>query len=197
MSTTLGFAELNQEQWLKRYYLGRAAFSILWVAAAFALGPTMPAIAALLLVVYPAWDAGANWLDASASGGMAKNRTQRINVWVSGVTTLAVAGALTSGMNAVAAVIGAWAIATGLLQLSTAVRRWNAHGAQWSMILSGAQSALAGGFFIAQSRMDTPPSIANVAGYAAVGALYFLISGIWLTVSHVRRRSDARLDATS
>jgi uncharacterized membrane protein HdeD (DUF308 family) len=161
-------------------------FSILWVAAALALGTKMPAVAGGLLVVYPAWDAGANWLDASASGGMAKNRTQRLNVWVSGITTLAVAGALTSDMNAVIAVIGAWAIATGLLQLSTAVRRWTTHGAQWSMILSGAQSALAGGFFIAQSRMDAPPSIANVAGYAGVGALYFLISGIWLTVSHMR-----------
>jgi uncharacterized membrane protein HdeD (DUF308 family) len=194
MSTTLGFSNLNQEQWLQRYYLGRALFSILWVAAALALGTKMPAIAAALLVVYPAWDAGANWLDASASGGLAKNRTQRINVWVSGVTTLAVAGALTSGPNAVIAVMGAWAIATGLLQLSTAVRRWKAHGAQWSMILSGAQSALAGGFFIAQSRLDTPPSIANVAGYAGVGALYFLISGVWLIVSHMRRRTHPRLE---
>jgi hypothetical protein len=31
------------------------------------------------------------------------------------------------------------------------------------------------------------PSIANVAGYAAVGALYFLVTALWLTVSGWRR----------
>ncbi|MFL6810679.1 MAG: DUF308 domain-containing protein, partial [Bradyrhizobium canariense] len=30
-------------------------------------------------------------------------------------------------------------------------------------------------------------SIANVAGYAGVGALYFLVSAIWLTVGEWRR----------
>ncbi len=190
MSTTLESSSNPQEHWLKRYYYTRALFSIAWVAAAFAIGMKQAAVAAVLLVLYPAWDAGANWADATFSGGLAKNRTQRINVWVSGATALAVALALQSGMNAVIAVIGAWAIASGLLQLGTAVRRWKTQGAQWAMILSGAQSALAGGFFVAQSRLETPPSIANVAGYAGVGALYFLISGIWLTVSEMRRRKQ-------
>lgn len=54
------------------------------------------------------------------------------------------------------------------------------------MVLSGAQSALAGGFFIAQARMPAMPSIANVAGYAGVGALYFAISGIWLWIRELR-----------
>jgi uncharacterized membrane protein HdeD (DUF308 family) len=108
-------------------------------------------------------------------------------VLASAVAALAVAVALRFGMHAVIAVIGAWAIAAGLLQLSTAVRRWKTHGAQWAMVLSGAQSALAGGFFIAQSTRPVPPSITDVAGYAAVGAVYFLVSGLWLTVSHLRR----------
>jgi hypothetical protein len=56
------------------------------------------------------------------------------------------------------------------------------------MILSGAQSALAGGFFVAQSRMDAVPQPTTIAGYAGVGALYFLISAVWLTVSHMRRQ---------
>lgn len=177
----------NQEQWLKRYYFLRAGVSILWVAAAFAAGTKNETVAALLLLAYPAWDAIANWIDATRSGGLARNRTQRINVLASAIAALAVAFALKSGMHAVIAVIGAWAIAAGLLQLGTAVRRWTTHGAQWAMALSGAQSALAGGFFIAQSTGHVPPSIANVAGYAAVGAVYFLVSGIWLAVSHLRR----------
>ena len=190
MSTTFESPTNHQERWLARYYYARALFSIAWVAAAFAIGLKHAEAAAVLLVLYPAWDAGANWVDAASSGGFATNPTQRINVWVSGLTALAVALALQSGMNAVIGVIGAWAVASGLLQLGTAVRRWKSHGAQWAMILSGAQSALAGGFFVAQSRLETPPSIANVAGYAGVGALYFLVSGLWLTVSDMRRRKQ-------
>jgi len=187
MPTTSENSHGNQEQWLKRYYFIRAAFSVVWVGLALAIGTKEPGIATLLLIVYPAWDAIANWLDAASSGGLASNPTQRLNVVVSAVTALGVALAAKAGIGAVIAVIGAWAIASGLLQLSTAIRRWKTHGAQWAMVLSGAQSALAGGLFVAQSRGATPPSIANIAGYAGVGALYFMISGIWLVVSQMRR----------
>ena len=179
----------NQEQWLKLYYFARTAFSAVWVAAAFTLGQQSQVIAAVLLVAYPAWDAFANFVDASRSGGLGHNRTQTINVAVSAATTLAVILALEMSMNWVLGVFGAWAILSGLLQLGTAVRRWKSYGAQWAMILSGGQSALAGTFFIAQARMPTPPSITNVAGYAAVGAFYFLVSAVWLSVSQLPRRA--------
>jgi uncharacterized membrane protein HdeD (DUF308 family) len=185
-TTTLNASPLD-EHWLKRYYFLRAGVSIAWVAAAFAAGLHDATIAGLLLLAYPAWDAIANWIDGSRSGGLARNRTQQVNVVASAAATVGVALALGSGMGAVIGVIGLWAIASGLLQLGTAARRWKTHGAQWVMILSGAQSALAGGLFVAQSRMPTPPTIANIAGYAGVGALYFLISGIWLSVAQMRR----------
>ena len=178
-----------QERWLRFYYFARAAFSALWVAAAFTLGQRTESIAAVLLIVYPAWDALANYADGSRSGGLARNRTQAINVIVSLLTAAAVAVALRMSMNAVLGVFGVWAILSGLLQLGTAVRRWSSHGAQWAMILSGGQSALAGGLFIVQARMPPPPSITAVAGYAAVGAIYFLASAIWLSVSEWRRRA--------
>ncbi|RXH33729.1 DUF308 domain-containing protein [Bradyrhizobium zhanjiangense] len=170
-------------QWLKHYYFLRAAFSVAWVIAAFAIAPSSAVSAAALLVVYPAWDAAANYLDALCSGGLAQNRTQVLNVLVSLATTIAVILALQVSMNWVLGIFGAWAILSGLLQLGTAVRRWKRFGAQWAMVLSGGQSALAGGFFIFQASMPAVPSIANVAGYAAVGALYFLVSAVWLTVS--------------
>jgi uncharacterized membrane protein HdeD (DUF308 family) len=179
----------GQEHWLKRYYLARTVFSALWVAAAFTAGPQSGAIAAALLVVYPAWDALANFADASRSGGLRQNRTQTLNVVVSGATTLAVGLALAVSMNWVLGVFGAWAILSGLLQLGTAVRRWKSAGAQWAMALSGAQSALAGAFFIVQAGAPMPPSITGVAGYAAVGAFYFLISTVWLSVSQMRRKA--------
>jgi len=179
----------DREQWLKQYYFLRAAFSVAWVAAAFAVASKSPAIAGALLVLYPAWDAAANLVDAMRSGGLARNRTQALNVLVSLVTTVAVIVALQASMNWVLGVFGAWAILSGLLQLGTAIRRWKSFGAQWAMVLSGGQSALAGGFFIAQALTPAVPSIANVAGYAGVGALYFLVSAVWLTVSDWRRRA--------
>ncbi|MGF6228630.1 hypothetical protein QFZ27_002585 [Inquilinus ginsengisoli] len=170
----------NQERWLKRYYFTRTVFSAIWVAAAFAIGPNSLAAAAALLVAYPAWDAAANYFDVSRSGGLRLNRTQAINV---------VVAALQMSMNLVLAVFGAWAMLSGLLQLGTAVGRWKSYGAQWAMILSGGQSALAGVFFIVQARMPVRPSITDVAGYAAAGALYFLVSAVWLSVSELRRKA--------
>jgi hypothetical protein len=179
----------RQEQWLKTYYFARTAFSAAWVAAAFTIGQQSSSVAAILLLVYPAWDAAANYVDASRSGGLGDNRTQALNVFVSFVTTVAVALALRMSMNWVVGVFGAWALLSGLFQLGTAVRRWKSYGAQWAMVLSGGQSAVAGGFFIAQARLPTPPSITNLAGYAAVGAFYFLISAVWLTVTGLRRKA--------
>ena len=189
MESHTDFVRSSRERWLKLYYFTRTAFSAVWVAAAFTVGQHSSTIAAVLLVVYPAWDAAANYFDASRSGGLAQNRTQTINVVVSIATTLAVVVALQMSMNWVLAVFGAWAILSGLLQLGTAVRRWKSYGAQWAMILSGGQSALAGVFFIVQARMPMPPSITNVAGYAAVGAFYFLVSALWLSVSELRRKA--------
>ncbi|MHC4053889.1 DUF308 domain-containing protein [Bradyrhizobium sp. 25ACV] len=177
----------ERAQWLKQYYFLRAAFSVAWVIAAFAVAPSSAAIAGTLLVAYPAWDAAANYLDAFCSGGLNQNRTQSLNVLVSLATAIAVILALRVSMNWVLGIFGAWAVLAGLLQLGTAVRRWRSYGAQWAMVLSGGQSALAGGFFIFQATMPAIPSIANVAGYAAVGALYFLVSAVWLTVSTWRR----------
>ena len=172
---------------LRNYYFVRAAFSAAWVAAAFSIGGAAPLAAAALLVVYPAWDAAANWFDAANNGGLAKNRTQALNVAVSAATAAGVAASLGS-MNAVLGVFGAWAILSGLLQLATGVRRWKSYGAQWAMILSGAQSSLAGGFFIKQSLGTAVPSILDIAPYAAFGAFYFLVSAVLLTL---RRNKSA------
>ena len=127
---------------LARYYLVRAIIAAIWVAAAVAIGDSNGTVAALLLVIYPAWDALANWIDAHGSGGLRTNPTQAFNVAVSLVAAIAVAVALQLSMNAVLAVFGIWAIAAGLAQLITGVRRWRTFGAQWAMILSGARRCL-------------------------------------------------------
>ena len=180
-------APRGNDQWLKQYYFTRAAFSVLWVAAALMAGRHSFAVAAALLIVYPAWDAIANVIDAARSGGLAANRSQAINVAASSVMTIAVILALTMNMNWVLGAFGLWAIFSGLLQLGTAVRRRKTSGGQWAMILSGGQSSVAGALFIFQAQMPQEPSIATVAGYAGVGAFYFLVSAIWLTIALSRR----------
>jgi hypothetical protein len=57
------------------------------------------------------------------------------------------------------------------------------------MVLSGAQSALAGVFFIYQAGTPMTPSIATVIGYAGFGAFYFLVSALWLSVASRRTRN--------
>lgn len=183
--TSLG-ASAN-EQWLKQYYFARAAFSVLWVTAALTIGQQSFAVAAALLIAYPAWDAAANVVDAARSGGLAVNRSQAINVTASSIMTIAVIIALTMNMNWVLGAFGLWAIFSGLLQLGTALRRWKTSGGQWAMVLSGGQSAVAGALFIFQAQMPEEPSISAVAGYAGVGAFYFLVSAIWLSVTLSRR----------
>lgn len=175
------------ENWLSRYYLTRAGFSVLWVILALAVGPQVPALGAMLLVLYPAWDAAANYLDARRNGGLSRNRPHAINVAVSTVTTLAVLIALGMGLAAVLAVFGVWAVLSGLLQLTSALRRWRA-GAQWAMVLSGAQSALAGVFFVFQAQQPVPAVLPVIAGYAGFGALYFLVSALWLIIGKRRRQ---------
>ncbi|MGM4917750.1 DUF308 domain-containing protein [Tardiphaga sp. 813_E8_N1_3] len=172
---------------LVRYYLVRGIVAVAWVAAAVAVGTSNPAAAAVLLVSYPAWDALANWFDANGSGGLLANPSQALNVVVSLFAALAVAVALRSGMNAVLAVFGVWAALAGLAQLVTGIRRWRKFGAQWAMILSGAQSILAGAVFVHSAGGAAVPAITDIAPYAGFGAFYFLVSALWLIFANRRR----------
>jgi uncharacterized membrane protein HdeD (DUF308 family) len=172
---------------LAGYYLVRGIVSAAWVAAALTVGASSPVAAAVLLVSYPAWDAAANWFDARGHGGLLANASQALNMVVSLLAAIAVAGALRSGLNAVLAVFGIWAALAGLAQLVTGVRRWRRVGAQWAMILSGAQSTLAGAVFVKQAGGATIPTITNVAPYAAFGAFYFLVSALWLMFANRKR----------
>ena len=184
--TTVQRPGRDTSRWLSSYYFLRAGVSVGWVAAAFTIGKAMPPAAEALLVAYPAWDAVANVIDARRSGGLAANPSQALNGAVSTVVAVAVAVALGWGMHAVLAVFGVWAILSGLLQLATGVRRWQA-GAQWAMALSGAQSALAGTHFIFKANGALTPGITDIAPYAAFGAFYFLVSAVWLTVAQARK----------
>jgi hypothetical protein len=180
---------------LVRYYALRAAVAVGWVGAAFTLGRSTPAVRDALLIAYPAWDALANGLDARAHGGLSANRSQAINVAVSAATSLAMAIALTRGLNAALGVFGVWAALAGVLQLAAGLKRWRTVGSQWAMVLSGAQSALAGFVFVKGAFGAVVPGIEAFAPYAAFGAFYFLVSAVSLSLA--RRASIVRRASTS
>jgi uncharacterized membrane protein HdeD (DUF308 family) len=174
---------------LKRYYFLRAAVSVAWILAAIAVGAGNPLASGLLLVAYPAWDALANALDARANGGFAANPPQTFNLVVSLLVACAVLFALQAAPPRVLTVFGVWAAFAGLLQLAAGVRRWRAVGAQWPMVLSGAQSILAGAFMITRSigGAGHPPLAVEIAPYAGFGAFYFLAAGVALAVKGRRK----------
>ncbi|MFC0410027.1 DUF308 domain-containing protein [Roseomonas elaeocarpi] len=184
--TAINWTSASRDGWLKPYYFTRAAFSLVWVALAFGIGRSDPVAAAVLFISYPAWDALANYADARRNGGLARNRSQSLNLAVSALTTVAVIVALGQSLAAVISVFGVWAFLAGLFQLLTGVRRWKA-GAQWAMVLSGAQSALAGVLFIGRAASPDMRGVTDIAPYAAFGAFYFLVSAVWLTVADLRR----------
>lgn len=189
MTTAPATTDTDTDAWLTRYYFTRAVFSLAWVGAAVSLAHSGGAVVAALLLIYPAWDAGANIVDAQRHGGFRRNPTQTFNAAVSVVTTLSVAVALSTGMNAVLGVFGVWAALSGLLQLATGARRWRTHGGQWPMIVSGIQSTAAGIMFLLQATGPGTPQITDIAPYAGFGAFYFLIAAVWLTVRTVRARA--------
>ncbi|AOR80233.1 DUF308 domain-containing protein [Novosphingobium resinovorum] len=188
---TITDAKSPDRDWLKTYYYLRFAVAAIWVALAFTVAKAMPPLAAVMLIAYPAWDALANYLDASRSGGLTRNKTQMLNFVVSVVTAVVVAATLPQGMHAILQIFGVWAVLSGLFQLLTGVRRWKSYGAQWAMILSGAQSGLAGAHMLSKAAGTAPVSITDIAPYAAFGAFYFLISAVSMTISGARRRSKA------
>lgn len=175
--------------WLTRYYGARALFSVVWVALAFTVGRTQPPVGAVLLVAYPLWDGAANIVDAARSGGLRASPTQMLNAAVSAAVTLAVAIAVGRDFHEAIGVIGIWAALSGILQLATGVRRWRSAAAQWPQILSGAQSCLGGAHFVTRALSPAAAaSAADVAPYAAFGALYFAISA---GISALRKRPES------
>lgn len=164
---------------LTRLYFSRFAFAVIWAALLFPSGKHTGAGLTTLLVIYPLVDAAAVLWQLRA-----KNRTSgsRIAEWINVLVSVGVAVALgwasTASLAAALAVWGAWAAASGIAQLVTAISR-RSSGGQIPQIVSGAISTLAGASFLAQSAKH-PSTISTIGGYAIAGGVFFLISAIRL-----------------
>ncbi|WP_329454547.1 hypothetical protein [Streptomyces sp. NBC_01497] len=172
-------ASLSVPAALRKLYFTRFAFAAVWAALLFATSGTLGALSAVLLVIYPLFDVAAAVVDVrSAKANGRKAPALYVNIAISSLAAIGLAVAATSGVPAALRVWGAWAITSGLVQLvAGAVRRQL--GGQWPMIISGAISTLAGASFVASAGGDDP-SLADLAGYALLGGVFFLVSALRL-----------------
>jgi uncharacterized membrane protein HdeD (DUF308 family) len=195
IAATRGTAVSGGAPALRRLYLVRFGFALVWAILLFLTASNGSALTALLLVVYPVFDVAAAVVDVRAQRGGA-SRTLVATITVSTLAAVGLAVALTSGIPAALRVWGAWAIVAGVLQLVVAVGRRRL-GGQWAMVVSGALSVVAGTAFVVQS-FAPGASLVTVAGYALLGGVFFLVSalrlgraattspgtGWWRSVSH-------------
>lgn len=181
MSTTATLqSPIQTARALRSLYFTRTAFSVIWVTLVALFAKTSPGIATVLLIIYPAWDVLGTLLDIRANKHSGSSLTpQYVNLAISILTTIAVAIAIQKGVPEALIIFGVWAILTGVIQLVLGIKRRQLLGGQWPMILSGGQSTLAGVSFIAMAHAPNM-GIANLAGYSAFGAFYYLLSAIRL-----------------
>jgi len=180
LNTSTSSKAVETAKSLRSLYFSRTAFSLIWVLFVLAFAKTNPALATVLFIIYPAWDVIATFFDIRSNPPAANKNPQYVNVAIGILTTIAVAVALQEGIPQALLVFGAWAILTGLIQLILGLRRRKELGGQWPMIISGGQSMLAGASFIAMAN-EPNQGITTLAGYAAFGAFYFLLSAFRLT----------------
>ncbi len=178
-STTGSLAHHTAPRVLRNLYLLRAVVSALWVTAMLLVGVPSPQIGMGLLVIYPAWDAIATRIDLRTQKSGAGRAVHYVNIGTSLLASIALAIAAASGLYWMIVLFGAWALIAGLIQLYVGLRRRQALGGQWAMILSGGQSSIAG---IAFMLLASSPTIglSSLAGYAAFGAFYFLLAALRL-----------------
>lgn len=176
---------------LRTLYFVRFAVAIVWVGIVFATSAraTEPnALLTVLLVVYPLFDAGAVLWQLRADPDTRRSKVaERINVLVSVAVAVALGVTSQVALPAALAAWGVWAIVAGVPQLVTAIRNRRT-GGQVAQMLSGGISVFAGLGFLFQG-LQGNGMISGVAGYAALGAIFFLVSAVRLSATLKRQQA--------
>jgi hypothetical protein len=168
----------------QRIVVVRAVLALVWAAAlVIVVGDEVPSTssdvpiaAAALLASYPAIDVVASI--AAALSTDAPGRLLRINAALSALAVAAIGtAAFGADAGAALAAFGAWAAVSGAIQLALAIGFHRARGRQLPLIVSGGLSTIVGIAFIAVSGKDHV-HLTIVAGYMALGALWFLLSAL-------------------
>jgi hypothetical protein len=193
MTSTTSTAATTTPSGLRSLYLIRVVFSLIWVALVLTTSASLVStdrpsvIAAVLLIVYPLWDAVATLLERRLAGAGSTSRVSTVNMGLGVAATAGMVIAVFSTIGTALLVFGLWALLSGAIQLVVAIRRRRTVGAQWPMVISGGQSVLAGATVAATSASATS-SLSTVAGYSAFGAFWFLVSVIALSVRTRREK---------
>lgn len=180
MDTLVSATPTSAPATLRKLYFLRFGFAAVWAALLFATADTLGPLSVTLLVLYPLFDVVAAIVDlrsAKTNDGTAP--ALFVNIAISSLAAVGLAVAVASGIPAVLKVWGAWAITSGIVQLVAGALRRKL-GGQWAMIISGTISAFAGASFFAQAGSDNP-ALGNLAGYAFLGGIFFLISAFRLS----------------
>jgi hypothetical protein len=166
---------------LRKLYFTRTVFQVLWAGSVIATAVTKPAIAGVLLILYPLWDVACTVYDLNTSALEGSARTsQIINAVLGTATAIGIAFTIFQQPAYAIGIFGAWAFGAGLLQLTAGLIRRKQLGGQWAMILSGLQSMAAGTAF-GLGGLQGKFHAKDLGGYAIFGAVYFLVAGILLS----------------
>jgi uncharacterized membrane protein HdeD (DUF308 family) len=178
---------------LRTLYFVRAAFSVIWVTFVFVLASTLttetkPSVAAIvLLTIYPLWDVAATVFDIRATPAASTHIPQYLNIAFGAIAAVGILISTLTSLTPALIVFGAWAFASGAIQLVLGLRRRKPVGGQWPMIISGGLSVLAGISFAATASAPKT-GLTTLAGYSAFGAFWYLV-GALLLIRAARRRA--------
>ncbi|MFL6059908.1 MAG: hypothetical protein ACJ72E_01660 [Marmoricola sp.] len=163
---------------LRRLYLGRFVFAVAWAGVFASASSPFGSLALVLAVLYPAVDVASAAIDIRSASAAGRSTTPlALNMAISTAAGIALLVVGTGEIGDVLLVWGFWAFASGLVQLTVALQRRALKG-QVPLIISGAISVLDGVFFAATHARAT--NLHQVAGYAALGGVFFLVSALRL-----------------
>ena len=182
-NTSKNLEPLKASHTLSNLYFTRTVVQFIWAALVIRFATASPLLAVVLAVTYPLWDVACTLFDLSSSDGSdstASSKTlQYVNVALGVATAIAIGIGSRLEMRYAVAAFGAWAFTAGLLQFAVGLYRRALVKGQWAMILSGVQSMVAGGAFLAGG-LGGKVHVKDLGGYAVFGGVYFLISAILL-----------------
>jgi hypothetical protein len=175
----------------------RAGAAVLWAIVYFVAlhgqrvlsSSDIPVLVGLLLAAYPVIDAVASISEWRLSRDRAELRAGVV------IDGLAIIGLLVATLSlhteSVLIAFGAWAFASGLLQLTRAWRLDRPRRVQLPLIISGGISTIVGFSFAAMASQHVA-HLSGLAGYALLGAVFFLVSTFINHKSHVRAGANVK-----
>jgi hypothetical protein len=175
----------------------RAGAAVLWAIAYFVSlhgqrvlsSSDIPVLVGLLLAAYPAIDLIASISEWRLGRDRAELRAGMV------IDGLAIIGLLVATLSlhsqSVLIAFGAWALASGLLQLTRAWRADRPRRVQLPLIISGGISAIVGISFVAMASQHVA-HLSTLGGYALLGAVFFLVSTLINRTGHVRADANVK-----